>query len=91
MDKRRCTWPWIVAVFVGVPVQYVASFGPACWAVDRDWIPPRPIAIAYWPCIIAALSGTAPDFVSETVWWWATLSNPEFPVVFDLVFALPDP
>jgi hypothetical protein len=28
-DKRKALWPWIVALLIGLPVLYVASFGPA--------------------------------------------------------------
>lgn len=36
MDKTvRPGWPWIAATVVGVPVLYVASFGPACWSTSR--------------------------------------------------------
>ncbi len=34
-DDRRPLWPWIVALLIGLPVLYVASFGPACWLADR--------------------------------------------------------
>ena len=32
-DERKPLWPWIVALLIGLPVLYVASFGPACWVV----------------------------------------------------------
>ena len=28
-DRKTLGWPWIVALLVGLPVLYVASFGPA--------------------------------------------------------------
>jgi hypothetical protein len=34
-DERRPLWPWIVALLLGLPVLYVASFGPACWIAHR--------------------------------------------------------
>ena len=34
-DDRKPLWPWIVALLIGLPVVYVASFGPACWLADR--------------------------------------------------------
>ena len=30
-DRKKPLWPWIVALLIGLPVLYVASFGPACW------------------------------------------------------------
>ena len=36
-DERKNLeiWPWIVALLIGLPVLYVASFGPACWIYGR--------------------------------------------------------
>jgi hypothetical protein len=52
--KRAGVWPWIVALLIGLPVLYVASFGPACWfacetgVAYRDVKPSRGLFI-YWP------------------------------------------
>lgn len=29
-EERNPVWPWIAALLIGLPVLYVASFGPAC-------------------------------------------------------------
>jgi hypothetical protein len=29
--RKNAVGPWIAALLVGLPVVYVASFGPACW------------------------------------------------------------
>jgi hypothetical protein len=29
-DRKKPLWPSIVAVLIGLPMMYVASFGPAC-------------------------------------------------------------
>jgi hypothetical protein len=34
-DRKNPPWPWIVALLIGLPVLYVASFGPACWTTVR--------------------------------------------------------
>jgi hypothetical protein len=34
-DERKPVWPWNVALLIGLPVLYVASFGPACWIAIR--------------------------------------------------------
>ena len=34
-EDRRPLWPWIVALLIGLPVLYVASFGPVCWLSSR--------------------------------------------------------
>jgi hypothetical protein len=34
--NQRERWAkWTLAIFVGVPVLYVVSFGPACWVYSR--------------------------------------------------------
>src|SRR5262245_7401247 len=45
--KKSPVWPWIVALLIGLPVLYVASFGPACWIASRseNW----KISTFYWP------------------------------------------
>jgi len=35
-DDHKPLWPWIAALLIGLPVLYVASFGPACWLADRN-------------------------------------------------------
>jgi hypothetical protein len=30
-DRKRPLWPLVTAALIGLPVLYVASFGPACW------------------------------------------------------------
>ncbi len=43
--KKAGLWPWIVTLLIGLPVLYVASFGPACWILSRrdgpktKWLP----------------------------------------------------
>jgi hypothetical protein len=34
-DRKKPLWPWIVALLIGLPVLYAASFGPACWLTGR--------------------------------------------------------
>jgi hypothetical protein len=52
-DRKKPLWPWIAALLIGLPVLYVASFGPACWltsALDRHgWVEPNRKLVAYWP------------------------------------------
>jgi len=43
-DQRKQVWPWIAALLLGMPVLYVASFGPACW-----WFSPQVAPQFYWP------------------------------------------
>jgi hypothetical protein len=34
-DRKKPILPWIVALLIGLPVMYVASFGPACWRTSH--------------------------------------------------------
>jgi hypothetical protein len=36
-EKKTGVWPWIVVLLIGLPVLYVASFGPACWLTSREF------------------------------------------------------
>ena len=30
-ERKKPVWPWIAALLIGLPVLYLASFGPAYW------------------------------------------------------------
>lgn len=51
----------LIAALIGLPVLYVASFGPACWLVDRDLAPVRPLAIAYYPILRYCVADSLPS------------------------------
>jgi hypothetical protein len=34
-DDRKPLWPWIASLLIGLPLLYVASFGPASWIASR--------------------------------------------------------
>ncbi len=48
-DRKKHLWPWIVALLIGLPVLYVASFGPACWISSRFNIGRKVLPTAYRP------------------------------------------
>ena len=79
--KKAGVWPWIVGLLVGLPVLYVASFGPACWmtAGHRGRMTPfHPVMIAYVP--LGMILGTDPlgeDWPSKILQRWATLMAPK--------------
>ena len=50
-DRKRPLWPWIVALLIGLPVMYVASFGPACWLEDRALLPMGFVHSSYKPLV----------------------------------------
>jgi hypothetical protein len=64
-EERKPLWPWIVALLIGLPVLYVASFGPAVSLTSRGLIPFESLRYVYgpmvrcWPHCPRALSGTA--------------------------------
>ena len=72
---------WIVATLIGVPLLYVASFGPACWwfsvppSGPRDWgysaIEYHKVSTVYWPIGWVAKHGPYP--VQRCIAWYATL------------------
>jgi hypothetical protein len=38
-ENKKAVWPWIVALLIGLPVLYVASYGPACWLIHNVKLP----------------------------------------------------
>ncbi len=49
--RKNPLWPWIVALLIGLPVTYVASFGPACGMWTYDWISDDTFILAYGPLV----------------------------------------
>ena len=49
--KNARVWPWILALLIGLPVLYVASFGPACWMTMRLNLPSEVINVGYRPIV----------------------------------------
>jgi len=53
MDSRsRPLWPILTVALIGLPVLYVASFGPACWLASRGWLPITPAGWIYAPILV---------------------------------------
>lgn len=74
--NRRERWAkWtLAAVVFGLPVLYVASFGPACWvAADQGQIANVPVV--YWP--IGASVPTERTMWGDFVFWWGRLGIPD--------------
>jgi hypothetical protein len=83
-DDRKPVWPWIVAVLIGLPIVYVAMFGPAVclfWRLDDDsprWV----ITWLHAPDPLDWLIDTLPESQSEPLTflyrqtylgWWRDL------------------
>lgn len=69
MVQRRPFWPILTAVLIGLPVLYVASFGPVCWmcrfAHNHGWYESGGVAYQfltwlYAPLLWLQLNGPAP-------------------------------
>ncbi len=73
--NRRERWAkWALAGAIGLPVLYVASFGPACWmtsqhidALNRGGPPPPRIMLIYGPFL--ELASEYP-LMGAPVYWW---------------------
>ena len=63
---KKPLWPWIVAVLIGLPVLYVASFGPACQMTDRGFIP-RAFTITLYRPLRAFLVNCCPDSICHAI------------------------
>jgi hypothetical protein len=70
-DERKPVWPWIVALLIGLPVLYVASFGPACALVGQGVLPRTLLDTMFAPCLDVAFDG--PDPIRKMVCDWTSL------------------
>jgi hypothetical protein len=71
-QRKRHGWPfWLAVALIGLPVLYVASFGPACWVASHTnagaaWLP-----VCYRP-IVSGLS-IKPTRLSAVIEWYSCL------------------
>jgi hypothetical protein len=79
-EERKPVWPWIVGVLIGLPVLYVASFGPACWACSRfdsdeslNWNAWHFLETCYLPFVCASTCSHAR--VRDAARWYACLMS----------------
>jgi len=76
---KRPLWPLLTAALVGLPVLYVASWGPAVWIYvygsDRGWRISGSLQIildwVYYPLVWLILNGPKP--ISDALTWYAKL------------------
>jgi hypothetical protein len=71
MSDRKPVWPWIVALLIGLPAMYVASFGPACWFVSRAPFLSERLLVVYLP--LDRVAWEYPESFSETLDWYGSL------------------
>lgn len=74
MTDRKPLWPFLTATLVGVPVLYVASFGPACWAVDRGFVQSYFVGPVYAPLARVVVRG-CPEQMGHALWVYGKLAS----------------
>src|SRR5262245_48081878 len=75
-DRKKSVWPWIVALLIGLPVLYVASFGPACWITSHANVGAPPIPAVYRP-LTWAMSPDSYTTINRVSTWYAKLGADE--------------
>ena len=85
-DRKKPLWPWFVVLLIGLPVLYVASFGPACWIASQK-PPVGSGGVSGWAIIVPELPKVyrpigwackkCPNTVSPLVTWYARIGMPE--------------
>jgi hypothetical protein len=81
-ERKNHYWPLIVALLIGLPVLYVASYGPACWYWSRhNEDPPghmRRSELFEWAYLpICWCASREPRLLAPAISWYATLGMPE--------------
>lgn len=70
-ERKKHGWAWWVAAgLLAVPVLYVASFGPACWAVGNGKIAARPISRIYRPVLVFCAKGIGRSIAVQYAAFW---------------------
>jgi|SRR5579863_7731078 len=81
--NRRERWAkWMLAVNIGTPVLYLASFGPACRLVRHEQLSARTAAHAYRPLLSGSKSG--PDWLLCAVMWYGGTNEYQESTFLDL-------
>jgi len=82
-EERRPLWPWIAAMLVGLPVLYVASFGPACWMLSNDLVSYDHVNRVYRPLVQLAVHG--PEGVQKPIRSYVRFWNGEEALVIGYI------
>jgi len=68
-DRKTPAWPWIVALLIGPPVLYVASFGLACALAEHDVLPVSLLTRGFFrPCFALVTDGPTPARTVIAAW-----------------------
>ena len=88
-DERKPLWPWVVALLIGLPVLYAASFGPACWISSRVPSLTAPVESAYAP--LARISWSLPTTAMNAFYRWGRIGESDRSVSRHIILsAIPD-
>lgn len=71
-ERKTPVWPWVVALLIGLPVVYVASFGPACHLLANDRVSYRQFECIFRPLVYLTFNGpeiTRQSLMSYIKWW----------------------
>lgn len=80
-DDRKHGWTfWLTVALIVVPILYVTSFGPVCWATATPgnfsgWRSVPRFMRLYSP--IGYLTVQTESLVGGWLYWWATLGVPD--------------
>ena len=71
--ERKPVWPRIAALLIGLPLLYVASFGPACWISDRMQPEGNIVSLVYRPVLWLWING--PDWIQTGIANYASIGS----------------
>jgi len=80
-ESRKRVLKWINAIVIGLPVFYVAMFGPACWITSSVANNGDFVSVIYKPILGRLFVRSRP--ISRGMKWYAELfSRPEWALLY---------
>jgi len=74
-DRKKLGWTvWATEALVGLPLLYLASFGPSVWLANHGYVSDGVsefIATVYFPIVWLHVDGPGP--ISHAIEWYAEL------------------
>jgi hypothetical protein len=74
-DEHRSVWPWVIALLIGLPMLYIASFGPACWLADHKVVSAGGVFRVFRPLIW--ITARCPGRVSDAFIAYSEICKPD--------------
>lgn len=84
-NQRRPFWPLLIAVLVGLPVLYVASFGPACWILSRLGNGKGVAAVVYGPLLPEIVALGPRELSHRTMLRYGELFEGDIPIAWSIL------